>query len=313
MHEQLCGHPGGQRDQRPGFPNVRDLLSVKDKQAVEDFESECAVVYISGKEHRQWPSVAESTVVFVAKCVGKAREEFIRQLADLKLKQKGFSHRYSFDGGQFTTVTRVVAATAEATAKVIISYVLEALSKKESQMSEPWKSSDAREKMFLMKLRVMETPRQLAAFGWNAMVRDVIPPDQDKDLYFPQYVPVRERCSGSQFCVTWVRKVRSFRELPTAVKADPPPLSTGILFGTSVKALADPYDLFPDWDGEGRSPEEADPKWRYKYTALKRECALCPGVECHRLLPCCACENWVHLECSYGIPEGRLCARSWTH
>ena len=70
------------------FPNVRDLLSVKDKQAVKDFESECAVVYISGKGHRQWPSVAESTVAFIAKCVGKAREEFIRQLADLRLKQK---------------------------------------------------------------------------------------------------------------------------------------------------------------------------------------------------------------------------------
>ena len=70
------------------FPDVRDLLSVKDKQAVKDFESDCAVVYISGKGHRQWPSVAESTVVFIAKCVGKAREEFVRQIADLRLKQK---------------------------------------------------------------------------------------------------------------------------------------------------------------------------------------------------------------------------------
>ena len=25
-------------------------------------------------------------------------------------------------------------------------------------------------------------------------------------------------------------------------------------------------------------------------------------------MPCVACENWVHLECSYGVPEGRLCA-----
>ena len=31
-------------------------------------------------------------------------------------------------------------------------------------------------------------------------------------------------------------------------------------------------------------------------------------MEVSRLVPCCACENWVHLECSYGIPEGRLCA-----
>ena len=77
--------------------------------------------------------------------------------------KNGFSHRYSFDGG------RVVAATAEGTPKVIVSYLLEALSSKESLMSEPWKSSDAWEKMFFMKLRVMETPLQVAAFGWNAI------------------------------------------------------------------------------------------------------------------------------------------------
>ena len=46
------------------------------------------MVYISGKGHRQWPSVAESTIVFVAKCVGKAREEFVRQIAVLRLRQK---------------------------------------------------------------------------------------------------------------------------------------------------------------------------------------------------------------------------------
>ena len=107
--------------------------------------------------------------------------------------------------------------------------------------------------------------------------------------------------------MTWARKVSSFREI-TAAKADPPPLSTGLLFGTSLKELADPYDLYPDWNGQGKSPEEEEPRWRYKHTALKRECALCPGVECYRLLPCCACEHWTYLECSYGIPEGRLCA-----
>ena len=103
--------------------------------------------------------------------------------------KNGITHRYNFDGGHFTTVTRVVAVTAEGTLKVIISYMLEALSSKESQMSEPWKSSDAREKMFLMKLRVMETPLQVAAFGWNSVQREVIPPDQDREVYFPQYVP----------------------------------------------------------------------------------------------------------------------------
>ena len=46
--------------------------------------------------------------------------------------KNGISHRYTFDGGQFTTVTRVVAVTAEGTPKVIVSYMLEALSSKES-------------------------------------------------------------------------------------------------------------------------------------------------------------------------------------
>ena len=131
----------------------------------------------------------------------------------------------------------------------------------------------------------------------------------DRDHFFPQYVPVRERRTAPEFCVTWVRKVSEFRELPAAVKADPPPLTTGLLFGTSEKELADPYDLVPGWTGQGdKSPDEEEPGWRFRHTALRRECSLCPGVEAYRLLPCCACQHWVHLECSYGTPEGRLCA-----
>ena len=106
--------------------------------------------------------------------------------------KSGFSNQYVDPKGHFTTVTRVVAATADGKPKVLLSYLLEALSPKVTRMREPWKSSDAREKMFLMKLRVFETPRQVAAFGWSTMQREVIPPDQDRDTYFPQYVPVRE-------------------------------------------------------------------------------------------------------------------------
>ena len=82
----------------------------------------------------------------------------------------------------------------------------------------------------------------------------------DRDYFFPQYVPVRERCTEPEFCVTWVRKVSEFRELPTAVKADPPPLTTGLLFGTSEKELADPYNL-SEWTGEGRNPDETEQGW----------------------------------------------------
>ena len=107
--------------------------------------------------------------------------------------KKGFSNQYVDPKGQFTTVTRVVSATADGKPKVLLSYMLEALSVKETRMNQPWKSSEAREKMFLMKLRVMETPRDIAAFGWATVQRALIPPDQDRDYYFqPQYVPVRE-------------------------------------------------------------------------------------------------------------------------
>ena len=172
----------------------------------------------------------------------------------------GFAHRYSFEGGHFTTVTRVVAATEGGTAKVIIAYSLEALSAKEAKMREPWKdNSDAKAKMVLMRLRVMETPNQLAAFGWNTIQRPVIPLEMDRDYFFPQYVPVRERCTAPEFCVTWVRKVSEFRELPKAEKADPPPLTTGLLFGTSEKELADPYNLATEWTGEDKIPDELEP------------------------------------------------------
>ena len=79
----------GSEVKRQAFPNVRELLSVKDKKAIKDFESPATIVYISGKGHRQWPSVAETTMVFIAKCVGEGpREEFIRQLAVLRQRQK---------------------------------------------------------------------------------------------------------------------------------------------------------------------------------------------------------------------------------
>ena len=97
-------------------------------------------------------------------------------------------------------------------------------------MNQPWKSSEALEKMFLMKLRVMETPRDMTAFGWATAQRRLIPPDQDRDYYFPQYVPVRELCSQPEFCVTWVRKVQQFRVVPAAIRADPPPLIEMFLF-----------------------------------------------------------------------------------
>ena len=91
------------------------------------------------------------------------------------------------------------------------------------------------------------------------------------------------------------------------VKADPPPLTTGLLFGTSEKELADPYDLMPEWKQGGEGPDVTQPGWRFKHTALRRECALCPGVEAYRLLPCCACSHWVHPECRWDPGREIVC------
>ena len=57
--------------------------------------------------------------------------------------KKGFSSQYIDPKGQFTTVTRVVSATADGKPKVLLSYMLEALSVKESRMNQPWKSGEA--------------------------------------------------------------------------------------------------------------------------------------------------------------------------
>ena len=102
-------------------------------------------------------------------------------------------------------MTRVVAATEGGAAKVIISYALNALSPEEAKMSEPWKAGDLKVKVVLMRLRVMEAPALLATFGWNTIQCALLPPDMDRDHFFPQYVPVRERCTAPEFCVTWVR------------------------------------------------------------------------------------------------------------
>ena len=77
---------------------------------------------------------------------------------------------------------------------------------------------------------------------------------------------------------------------------------------TKEEDLIDPYRVAPELFGTQKVPEFNSPEWLRICSARGRRCSLCPAVEATRLLPCCACENWIHLECSYGVPEGRLCA-----
>ena len=121
-------------------------------------------------------------------------------------------------------------------------------------------------------------------------------------------MPTRAKCATASFAVTWIRKVSTIRPVPSRIRADPPPLTTGLLWHTREHDLIDPYRVAPELFGSDAVPSFDSPEWLRLCSARDRKCSLCPGVEASRLVPCCACENWVHLECSYGIPEGRLCA-----
>ena len=47
---------------------------------------------------------------------------------------------------------------------------------------------------------------------------------------------------------------------------------------------------------------------QYGMAASHKECALCVGAKAFELVPCCSCNNWIHVRCSYAVPEGRACA-----
>ena len=47
---------------------------------------------------------------------------------------------------------------------------------------------------------------------------------------------------------------------------------------------------------------------QYGMAASHKECALCVGAKAFELVPCCWRTNWIHLRCSYAVPEGRACA-----
>ena len=187
------------------------------------------------------------------------------------------------------------------------SYAVNAMEKEKGQVPEPWKDEEVRILMRLSRLRVGLKAAQLLMFGWNS-TKDSLPTAPDENLFFPQYVPTRAKCPTPSFTVTWVRKVTTIRAIPPRIRADPPPLTTGLLWGMREQDLADPYRIAAGLFGSDAIPDYKDPQWLEPCSALGKKCSLCPEAEATRLVPCCACENWVHLECSYGIPEGRLCA-----
>ena len=166
---------------------------------------------------------------------------------------------YPITQGRFTTVTRVVAATRDGLPKVIISYAVNAMSKEKGQVPEPWKDDEVKVLMRLSsRLRASVTTEQLLMFGWNSTL-DQLPPAHDTENYFPQYVPTRQKVPTPAFTMTWVRKVNSVRAVPSRIRANPPPLSTGLLWGTREQQLADPYQVAATLFGSDAIPSYKDP------------------------------------------------------
>ena len=168
------------------------------------------------------------------------------------------------------------------------------MTKEKGQVPEPWKNDEVKNLMRLSRLRAGMTAEQLMMFGWNSP-KHALPKTPSTDEYFPRYVPTRQKCSTPAFTMTWVRKVDSARAVPSRTRADPPPLSTGLLWGTREQDLADPYQVASSLFGSDAIPSYKDPRWSLKCSALGKRCSLCPEAEANRLVPCCACENWVHL------------------
>ena len=172
----------------------------------------------------------------------------------------GYCMVYPNVEGRFTTVTRVVAATHDGLPKVIISYAVNALEKEKGQVPEPWKDKEVRNLMRLSRLRVGMKAAQLLMFGWNS-TKDSLPTAPDENLFFPHYVSTRAKCPTPSFTVTWVRKVTTIRAVPSRIRADPPPLTTGLLWGTREQDLADPYRVAAGLFGSDAIPDYRDPQW----------------------------------------------------
>ena len=118
------------------------------------------------------------------------------------------------------------------------------------------------------RLRVKEEPSDLIRVGHQTM-GTLIPPQSDPDNYFPQYVPSKEKAAEPAFTVVWEAKVREFRDIPRAVKADPPPLSTGIFFAHNDQDLADPYRVA---QAAGRRSRQRDSVRGGMYAQLMAVC-----------------------------------------
>ena len=69
------------------MPIVKGLLSDADMRKANSYSSDFATIYISVNGHRQWPSMGQPLIHFIATLVGNAREAFIQEMIALRKKQ----------------------------------------------------------------------------------------------------------------------------------------------------------------------------------------------------------------------------------
>ena len=61
-------------------PIVKGLLSDADLRKANNYSSDYATIYISVNGHRQWPSMGQPLIHFIATLIGNAREAFIQEM-----------------------------------------------------------------------------------------------------------------------------------------------------------------------------------------------------------------------------------------
>ena len=85
MYTAEVGQWGGIKDQ--SVPVVRGLLSDADLRKANHYCSDYAAIYISVNGHRQWPSMGQPLIHFIATLIGNARAAFIQEMIALRKKQ----------------------------------------------------------------------------------------------------------------------------------------------------------------------------------------------------------------------------------
>ena len=73
--------------QEQAVPIVKGLLSDADLRRAVEYHSDYVTIYISVNGHRQWPSMGQPLINFIATLIGNARVAFIQEMIALRKKQ----------------------------------------------------------------------------------------------------------------------------------------------------------------------------------------------------------------------------------